>query len=99
VGQSRCGAGSRESGELRRGTADVKSVSAQAKVETLTRIRDALEHHSPGGLDDEERLEILVALREYGRLLSAAVTDDEIGIVLKAISEDAVILSAAARTD
>jgi hypothetical protein len=50
-------------------------------------------------LSDKERIEILAALREYERLLAAAVTDDEIGIVLKVISEDAVILNAAARRD
>jgi hypothetical protein len=72
---------------------------AQAKADTLAKIRSALERHSPGSLTDEERLEIVGALREYERLLSAAETDDEIGVVLKAISEDVVILNAAARRD
>jgi hypothetical protein len=77
----------------------VETRMTRAKAETLAKIRHALEHHSPGPLSEEERAEIIVALREYERLLSKAVTDDEIGIVLKAISEDAVILNAAARND
>ena len=77
----------------------MQSNMARAKADTLAKIRKALEHHSPGPLSEEERAEIIVALREYERLLSQAVTDDEIGVVLKAISEDATILNAAARTE
>ena len=39
------------------------------------------------------------AWRTRVRTVAAAVTDDEIGIVLKAISEDAVILSVAGKSD
>ena len=74
----------------------MESEMAKAKTETLRRITFTLENVSVEGLSDEERakhLEAFATLREYARLLSQAVSDQEIAIVLSAIIEDPVIAS------